>query len=865
MAANTEGVGLHFVQSDGGTWAGFLKTKLSERRYGINVRFYYVNKELQKENLHGANILLVSPDFLAVQSYEKYSIFNRDTSLIVLLGVTEEEYKKACTAHNGECLASWPIFETQANESSVRALLVEIIDLYEHAHCLDDDKEEDSDTMSVSSLSPSRTSQFSDQTDIDPEYDKLPPPRPVPKKAVKPEANKVLKILETDHDDVTEVFVLMENRSSDEVDLYVNEEEDTCTQCSFLNTAVYTCKIPKKQKDDKADRTMTVKCGGKEVGKKTRLLSRSISHEPKDRQQDNEDRDSSITLRDSVLSDTDPLVMLCKALRLPDNSSEVLDEALSDRCKKFRPLEALKTFLLLDEISTSYEGSDSTWPTLLHFGAEYNLIKFCEELLHFPSMVKSCAVRNRNGDTPEQMARKAGNNELADVFESNVVQQRVKRNSPGNKDSGIGGSMRIESSKSADGDDDDDDDDDEDDDEDNADNYMPMKDLLVTGSRSDSVLDDKKEEEDDEELNNIPPPTPHKMKPVYNNDLLDKSKTGDDNVSRDVADYQTPPEPRPCPVRTKRVSPRKPVPTPPPDYYGDEAPNDYMQMSEVKKRVPPPTGMGGHALSPGNSRQESFSSQSSFDSEGVKSPEDHEEDHIFTIRGTEHTGRLGSSLPPEQHTFPRSHSESDALHPHELHEFQMPEQIHHTRHLSLSKPGDMHNSSRHSKGLFSKISNKFHIGHRKQSLPEAIIPEEIEKLRKKSKHKADVRISDASTASNSSNDSTGVEKREKHDKKEKHKGKKSKLFGRKKMDVSATLSRIDSIEENRGCYKNVNLMNVKKCDRVLLKILSFPVLFTERMLQECLSNECEEMRPSIVEDPLLPCTVYREDVTRMFI
>ena len=132
-----DAVALHFVPSDGGTWAGFLKTKLSGKRYRINVVFYNANHDLKTDFPHGANILLISPDFLLLKSLEKYSVFNPSTSLIVLLGPSEEEYKDVCRKRKGDSILNWPIFETQQNESSVRALVVEIIDLHEQAQSRD--------------------------------------------------------------------------------------------------------------------------------------------------------------------------------------------------------------------------------------------------------------------------------------------------------------------------------------------------------------------------------------------------------------------------------------------------------------------------------------------------------------------------------------------------------------------------------------------------------------------------------------------------------------------------------------------------------------------------------------------------------
>ena len=183
MASKTDAVALHFVPTDGGTWAGFLKTKLSEKRYGINVVFFNANYDLKTDFPHGANILLVSPDFLSLKSFEKYSVFDPSTSLIVLLGTSEEEYKDACHKRKGDSILNWPIFETQQNESSVRALLVEIIDLYEQAHSKDVAGSDESDL--------DNSSQISEFSETDPGYDPLPPPRPV-----KPTAKPPSKLAE---------------------------------------------------------------------------------------------------------------------------------------------------------------------------------------------------------------------------------------------------------------------------------------------------------------------------------------------------------------------------------------------------------------------------------------------------------------------------------------------------------------------------------------------------------------------------------------------------------------------------------------------------------------------------------------------
>ena len=62
--------------------------------------------------------------------------------------------------------------------------------------------------------------------------------------------------------------------------------------------------------------------------------------------------------------------------------------------------------------------SDSLCPTLMHFGAKFNLKIFCKFLLDNP-ITRNCAVkRNRNGDYPHDIARQEGHMDLAGMMEN---------------------------------------------------------------------------------------------------------------------------------------------------------------------------------------------------------------------------------------------------------------------------------------------------------------------------------------------------------------------------------------------------------------------------------------------------------------
>lgn len=60
----------------------------------------------------------------------------------------------------------------------------------------------------------------------------------------------------------------------------------------------------------------------------------------------------------------------------------------------------------------------STWPTLLHFGARFNLTKFCDTLLSSPLFRELTTRKNKQGQLPHDIAREHGHVELAAKLES---------------------------------------------------------------------------------------------------------------------------------------------------------------------------------------------------------------------------------------------------------------------------------------------------------------------------------------------------------------------------------------------------------------------------------------------------------------
>ena len=59
-------------------------------------------------------------------------------------------------------------------------------------------------------------------------------------------------------------------------------------------------------------------------------------------------------------------------------------------------------------LSCPAEHEDRHWPTLLHFAAEFNLTRVCEELLRFPGMIHPACTENSEGMFPSQLAERKG-------------------------------------------------------------------------------------------------------------------------------------------------------------------------------------------------------------------------------------------------------------------------------------------------------------------------------------------------------------------------------------------------------------------------------------------------------------------------
>ncbi|XP_061181932.1 uncharacterized protein LOC133190364 [Saccostrea echinata] len=505
-----EAVALYFVSEDCGPWANFLKTKLGEKAYDIRVQDIEASSVSESRENYKANIILVSPAFLELPTYEHYCSFPIKQSLVVLLGVEYQEFEELATSKGAENILGFPLFETEANESSVRCLLVEIIDLYERNVALEELVQPH---PIPGHLSKTRESDNSFDSEYDP-YDFPPAPRPLPEYIESPTSNELQKFIYSEKD--SKIYLLMERKDEENILIQDENRPDTCVQCKYLGKALYEASLT-----DDFDRTHGLKI----VTTKRRNVE-TIRIEPSS---EPAPRDKLSQIQQLLNEELEPLTVLCKALRLPEVSHSCLDTFLAEKCSNFKMFDTLQSLSLGENLNEKHlEGSN--WPTLLHFGAEFGLSLFCDELLRVPGMDKFCHVTNAQDEAPGQLARNRGFLQLAEKLDMLTVTQRDKRNPPANKDSGISDMHTSAYSQVSD-----------------TSSYAPSHRAV------DSLLED--------ETYQMPPPTPHQHPQQYyiNSNPISPSKT-DSTQTSEESPPPPPPKikssPLPCrpPPATERIS-----------------------------------------------------------------------------------------------------------------------------------------------------------------------------------------------------------------------------------------------------------------------------------------------------------------------
>lgn len=119
---------------------------------------------------------------------------------------------------------------------------------------------------------------------------------------------------------------------------------------------------------------------------------------------------------------TDPINFICQAFNLTSNTTESLDNMLTDSLKSRMPAAGLQLFGIrqIEEDNMSAYQRNEEIPTLLHFAAKYGLKKLTTILLQCPGALQAYSVMNKNGDYPNKLAEKSGFNDLRQFMDEFV-------------------------------------------------------------------------------------------------------------------------------------------------------------------------------------------------------------------------------------------------------------------------------------------------------------------------------------------------------------------------------------------------------------------------------------------------------------
>ncbi|XP_076830439.1 phosphoinositide 3-kinase adapter protein 1 isoform X3 [Brachyhypopomus gauderio] len=110
----------------------------------------------------------------------------------------------------------------------------------------------------------------------------------------------------------------------------------------------------------------------------------------------------------------DPLQFMCQAFNITSNTSEALDDLLTNSLKKHIPEHGLQVFGIdqLEQENTFTNRPNVELPTLLHFSAKFGLKKLTSTLLRCPGAMQAYSVMNKDGDYPNTLAEKSGFSDL---------------------------------------------------------------------------------------------------------------------------------------------------------------------------------------------------------------------------------------------------------------------------------------------------------------------------------------------------------------------------------------------------------------------------------------------------------------------
>ncbi|CAG2220696.1 BCAP [Mytilus edulis] len=396
-------------------------------------------------HFYETNVLLVSPDFFSLQNLDALHRINPQRAIMVLLGTSASDIQ-TFLSQKYPAMLKITFFETQATEDCVRALLIGIIKLYEHVHEASDEETE---------------------KDV---YDKLPLPRKSPGASI----NNIHKVAVSFDNNNREVFILCDRKGSDEIQIELLNRHGQI-KAIHENKAIYRFSVDAELA--KTNPKFIAKDGQLTIGSGQVVIPESQCVKPES--QNKPTRSKLDILQDILGEEKDPVCLMCQALNIEERTREALDMNLARKCQSLEPLRKFDGGLF-DNIGRRSSGhSNEKWPTLIHFAAEFNLPRFCEELLKLPWSEDACYKMNKDDDTPLDIAKRKSFHELVEKLEICTAKTTKSGNVPGNKDSGV------------------------------VEDEIPMKDDRLSSSESYTDMSEMTKRGSFTEKEETPPPSPH--------------------------------------------------------------------------------------------------------------------------------------------------------------------------------------------------------------------------------------------------------------------------------------------------------------------------------------------------------------------
>ncbi|KAL6101493.1 pik3ap1 [Pungitius sinensis] len=115
----------------------------------------------------------------------------------------------------------------------------------------------------------------------------------------------------------------------------------------------------------------------------------------------------------------DPVNFICQAFNLTSNTTESLDDMLTDSLKATMPAAGLQLFGIrqIEKDNMASNKRNEELPTLLHFAAKYGLKKLTTILQQCPGALQAYSVMNKSGAFPNNLAENSGFSDLSQFME----------------------------------------------------------------------------------------------------------------------------------------------------------------------------------------------------------------------------------------------------------------------------------------------------------------------------------------------------------------------------------------------------------------------------------------------------------------